>query len=43
MIETFNEIQPIGADSEKIIFLLPLITVVMSYLSYTSADDDDDG
>jgi len=45
MSETFNEIQPIGVEQtvKKLLFLIPLIAVVMSYSTYAPADDDDDG
>jgi len=37
----FNDLHPFGVDSEKLLFLIPLITVMMSYSPYVFADDDD--
>jgi len=41
-IKYIIEYRAIGADNEKILFLIPLIAVVMSFSSPASADDDDD-
>jgi len=41
LVKHIIEYRAIGADNEKILFLIPLIAVVMSFSSPATADDDD--